>query len=73
MKTVGILSLRIRRYSLMVAACLILPASTPKAEPITEQQAHAIGADAYLYFYPLVTMDLTRKQLSNIEPGKGFG
>src|SRR5580693_7897432 len=40
---------------------------------ITEQEAHAIGVDAYLYFYPLVTMDLTRKQLSNVEPGKGFG
>ena len=40
------------------------------AEPITEQQAHAIGVDAYLYFYPLVTMDLTRQQATNIEPGK---
>ncbi len=29
--------------------------------------------DAYLYFYPLVTMDLTRKQLTNMEPGKSFG
>jgi len=43
------------------------------ATPITEQEAHAIGVDAYLYFYPLVTMDLTRKQLTNVEPGKGFG
>jgi hypothetical protein len=39
---------------------------------ITEQEAHAIGVDAYLYFYPLVTMDLTRKQLTNVEPGKGW-
>jgi hypothetical protein len=37
---------------------------------ITEQEAHAIGVDAYLYFYPLVTMDVTRKQLTNVEPGK---
>ena len=28
--------------------------------------------DAYLYFYSLVTMDLTRKQLTNVEPGKGY-
>ena len=40
---------------------------------ITEQEAHAIGVDAYLYFYPLVTMDLTRKQSINIEPGKELG
>jgi len=40
---------------------------------VTEQEAHAIGVDAYLYFYPLVTMDITRKQSTNIEPGKEFG
>ena len=40
---------------------------------ITEQEAHAIGVDAYVYFYPLMTMDVTRKQFTNIEPGKEFG
>ena len=39
----------------------------------TEQEAYAIGVDAYLYFYSPVTMDITRKQLSNVEPGKGLG
>jgi hypothetical protein len=43
------------------------------ATPITEQEARAIGVDAYLYFYPLITMDITRKQLTNIEPGKEIG
>jgi hypothetical protein len=38
---------------------------------ITEQEAHAIGVDAYVYLYSLVTMDVTRKQLTNVEPGKG--
>jgi hypothetical protein len=41
---------------------------------VTEQEAQAIAADAYIYFYALVTMDLTRKQLTNMPPGKGvFG
>jgi hypothetical protein len=40
---------------------------------ITEQQARAIGVDACLYFYPLITMDLTRKQFTNLGPGKEFG
>jgi hypothetical protein len=40
------------------------------ATAVTEQEAHAIGVDAYIYLYPLVTMDLTRKQSTNIEAGK---
>jgi len=45
-------------------------ALTSTQSVITEQDAHAIAADAYLYFYPLILMDLTRKQSTNIEPGK---
>lgn len=40
---------------------------------ITEQEARALAVDAYLYFYPLVTMDLTRRQFTNIEAGKELG
>jgi hypothetical protein len=50
------------------------PAPIVAQTPITEQEAHAIGVDAYVYFYPLVTMDVTRKQLTNHSPGPGvFG
>lgn len=41
-----------------------------RANPITPEEAHAIGVNAYLYFYPLVTMDVTRQQLTNVEAGK---
>lgn len=41
---------------------------------IEAQEAHDIGVDAYVYLYPLLTMDLTRKQMTNLTPGKGvFG
>jgi hypothetical protein len=41
---------------------------------ISEEEARVIGVDAYVYFYPLVTMDVTRKQLTNMAPGAGvFG
>jgi hypothetical protein len=39
--------------------------SGPTQPAITEEQAHALGVDAYIYLYPLVTMDITRKQFTN--------
>ena len=46
-------------------------ASAQGAPPaITEQEAHAIAVDAYVYFYPLLSMDLSRKQFTIVEPGK---
>jgi hypothetical protein len=43
------------------------------SQAITEEAARAIGVDAYLYFYPLISVDVTRKQSTNIEAGKEFG
>jgi hypothetical protein len=54
--------------------CPVLSLAAQAQSAITEQEAQAVAADAYIYFYPLVTMDLTRKQLTNVAPGKGvFG
>jgi len=58
-------------FGVGMVAVLVAPAGAQST--ITEQEAHAIGVDAYLYFYPLITMDLTRKQSTNIEPGKEVG
>lgn len=38
------------------------------AQSISAGEAQAIAAEAYVYFYPLVTMDVTRKQLNNSDP-----
>jgi hypothetical protein len=58
---------------ILIAAGCLYANLTSHAESISSEEAHAIAVDAYLYFYPLVTMDITRKQSTNIEPGKEFG
>jgi hypothetical protein len=64
-----------RTLAALLGAGLLAALATPgeAQSAITEQEAHAIGVDAYLYFYPLVTMDITRRVAINIEPGKKPG
>jgi hypothetical protein len=63
-----------RMLSLLAIALVCAQLTAARAEePITEQDAHAIGVDAYVYFYSLLSMDITRKQFTNVEPGKEFG
>jgi hypothetical protein len=48
--------------------------STTASQPsATEAEARDIAATAYLYFYPLITMELTRLQSTNLEAGKEIG
>ena len=55
-------------FGVGLLAALAGPANTQPA--ITEQEAHAIGVDAYLYFYPLISFDVTRLYSTNVEPDK---
>src|SRR5580704_12379282 len=57
-----------------ILALLLCPVFSPAAQAQsagTAPDAQSIAVDAYVYFYPLITMDVTRKQLTNTEPGKG--
>jgi hypothetical protein len=60
-------------FSVVALAAAVSQSPMARAQAITEQEAHDIGVNAYLYFYSPVTMDLTRKQLVNTPPGTGIG
>ena len=66
--------MRLPLRALFAAGLLaVFPAPVGAQTAITEQEAHAIAVNAYLYFYPLLSLDLTRRQSTNIEPGKEVG
>jgi len=58
-----------------IAACCLATAPQLPAADLTSDEAKTIAIEAYLYAYPLVTMDLTRRQMTNLPSGvkPGFG
>lgn len=42
--------------------------ATTTSPAITPEEAHAIGVEGYVYFYPLVSMDVTRRVSTNVPP-----
>lgn len=52
--------------SIVAAMAVSCASPTSRAQaPITEAEALQIGADAYIYGYPLVTMEMTRRVMTN--------
>jgi hypothetical protein len=54
---------------LSLAAVGMLPVCPAAA--VTPEEATAIGVDAYVYAYPLVTMEMTRRVMTNVERPEG--
>jgi len=47
--------------ALTVAACANFPLASHAQSKVTAEEAYVFGVDAYVYLYPLLTMDITRK------------
>ncbi len=53
---------------LAVSAVTMLPVNHASAAQGDAEDLREIAREAYIYFYPLVVMDVTRKQLVNLDP-----
>ncbi len=69
-KRIQVLVGRIGRAILGALVPAAIAFSPADAEPISAPEAAEIAEEAFIYLYPLITMDVTRRQLTNIEAGK---
>ncbi|GBE08395.1 MAG TPA: DUF1254 domain-containing protein [Gammaproteobacteria bacterium] len=63
-------------YTLTLIAWLPLATASAKTDnEVSEQEAYEIAVEAYLYLYPIISMDVTRRVITNLPAGKksGFG
>ena len=59
-------------FAAALVAAVAFTTSDTQAQDITPAEARVIAQEAYIYFYPLVIMDVSRKHFTNIEEGKMF-
>ena len=59
--------------ALTMIASVAIAAHAQQPQRTSAQEAETIAQEAYIYLYPLVMMDVTRRQLTNIEAGKMAG
>ena len=65
----------IRRPNIRTAAlagALAFTTTGTQPQDVIPAEARAIAREAYIYFYPLVIMDVSRKHFTNVEAGKMF-
>lgn len=59
----------VRLSVLLLAAALVVQPARADPAPVTADEALAIATDAYVYAYPLVLMELSRRVLTNAGEG----
>ncbi|QGN00061.1 DUF1254 domain-containing protein [Methylocystis parvus] len=56
----------IRRYSLALGAFIGLGATAVAQTALSPEETYALARDAYLFAYPIVSMDVTMRQATNV-------
>jgi hypothetical protein len=59
-------------FTAALACALVFTTISTPAQDTSSAEAQTIAKEAYIYFYPLVLMDVSRKHFTNIEAGKMF-
>ena len=54
----------------IIMTCVVKPSMAAKDE-LSEEEAFKLGTEAYIYGYPLITMEMTRRVMTNTETPKG--
>jgi hypothetical protein len=55
----------------IAGAALLMANLTSHAAPLTAGEATELGTEAYIYGYPLITMEYTRRVITNVSEPKG--
>ncbi len=55
----------------IAGAALLMTNLTSHAAPLTAAEATDLGTEAYIYGYPLITMEYTRRVITNVSEPKG--
>lgn len=61
-----------RKALLVLGVCVGLQGTAAAQPTLTPEETHAIAREAYLYSYPIVSMDVTMRQATNVPDGATF-
>jgi hypothetical protein len=61
-----------RVFAMLLAGWLTAGGTAASAQSLTPSEAKAIGEDAYIYGYSLITTEVTRVQMSNVDKVEGL-